>query len=236
MKKSHAGLAALIILTATTAILAVNGRSVPARAATQSPSLVTVVGSGTVTMTPTTAEISVGVNNQAPEAQLALARNNSLMNQVLTSVQHLGIPASALATTGLNINPVYNQNSTQITAYQVSDSLTITTSVSKAGQAVDAAVAAGANQVNGINFTVPAAAEYHAAYRSAVKNAASQADAIATSLGEHVLRVKSVTTVNQAASPQPFMKLTDAASAPTPILPGQSTQSLSVKVVYVIGH
>ena len=238
MKKSVIGLSAAGAVAVAFGIVAVlNSGGSPVEAAAAKPSLVTVDGNASVSVTPTTAQVNVSINNQGGTAQQALNSNNTTANKVIQAVENLGIAKSAIATQGLNINPVYNQNGTAITGYQVSDALDITTKASQAGKAVDAAVQAGANQVDGINFTVPNNIGYQTAYKTAMKNAESQASAIAASMGERVLGVKSVVSVNQnTTTPMPYAMAASATAVHTPIMPGQSTQSVSVKVVYIIGH
>lgn len=238
MKKSVIGMGAAAALAAAFGMVAVlNSGGSPVQAAGTAPSLVTVYGNASISVTPTTAQVSVSVNNQGTTAQAALNANNAAANRVIQAVEQLGVAQSAIATGGLNINPVYNQRGTKITGYQVTDTLNITTTAAQAGKAVDAAVQAGANQVDGINFTVPTNIGYQTAYKQAMANAQSQASAIAASMGERVVGVKSVSSMNENTSPMPFEMNATVASAPsTPIMPGQSTQSVSIKVVYLIGH
>ncbi len=238
MKKSVLGVGAATALAAAFGVVAVlNSGGSAVQAAATTPSLVSVYGNGSVSVVPTTAQISVSVNNQGSTAQEALNGNNATANHVIQAEEHQGVAKSAIATAGLNISPVDNQNGTQITGYQVTDTLNITTTAAGAGKAVDAAVQAGANQVNGINFTVPNNIVYRTAYKAAMANAQNQASAIAGSMGEKVLGVKSVASVNQNTTPMPYaMSVTGASAARTPMMPGQSTQSVSVKVVYIIGH
>jgi hypothetical protein len=221
------GVAALLTVTAS-----------PGASASQVPikTVVTVYGTGSTAITPTRAQVMLGVFNQASSAQSALSENNRIMDTVIGAVETLGVPKTAIATNGLNINPVYNQsNPPEVTNYQVSDNLTINISVSLVGKVIDRAVAHGANQVNGINFTTAGNAQYRKTYRDALANARAQAQAVASGLGEHVLGATSI-TVQQNQSSGPLPLVFDAAAAHTPILPGQQQESVTVKVVFELGR
>lgn len=236
-KLIYGGIGVLAAGVGTLALLA--SAASPVASASQNPikTSVTVFGTSTVTVTPTKAQVMLGVSNQDSSAQAALASNNQTMNQVIAAVEKLGIPKTAISTGGLGINPVYNQaNPPAVTAYQVSDNLTINTTIALSGKVIDHAVAAGANQVNGINFTTPTNTAYEKSYHAALKNARTQALAVASGLDEHLLGTKTVTVETGATQvPQPYFALASAASN-TPVLPGQQQESVTLKVVYQLGH
>lgn len=191
---------------------------------------VTVYGTSSLSMTPSRAVISLGVMNQAASAGAALTANNRVTTRIIHAIEHLGVTASAIATSGLNINPNYNQaNPPDVTGYQVTDTLNITVPEHLAGTVIDTGVKSGANQVNGINVSVPQDTRYRRSYRLALHDAASQAAAIAASLHERVAGVKSVTVDTQ--NPGPIFALSTAA-ANTPVMPGQQQTALTLKVVY----
>ncbi len=224
-----AGIGAMLLTTAS--------GSPPAHASHLSQTQVTVYGSATTLVTPTTTQITLGVENQAASAQTALSTNNQTMGQVIAALEKLGVPKKAMSTNGLYVSPQYNQaNPPAITAYQVSDNLTINTTVALAGKVIDQAVAEGANQVNGINFTAPEGSNNQTAYGDALKNAHSQALSIAQSLGEKVLGARSVVVqTNSGIIPQ-LAFATAHSAANTPILPGQQQNTVTLKVVYQLGE
>lgn len=235
MKKFLYGALGILVAGAGTALIL---KGHPANAAS-SPfkTSITVSGTAVSMVTPNKAQIMLGVTNQAATAAAALSANNTIMAQVTSAMRRLGIPLSDIATSGLSINPNYNQaNPPAVTGYQVSDNLTVTTSVGLAGRAIDKAVAAGANQVNGVNFVTPPSSTYRQAYHAALRNARVQSEAVASGIGEHVLGVTSVVIQSQGAPPPQLTMFNAAVSAPsTAVYPGQQQESVTLKVVYRLG-
>ena len=238
MKSSvYAGLGILVAgLGATALIIGAGSPSAATPTNIRSTTLVTVYGTSATLVTPTTVDVMLGVNTQASSAASALNSNNIAMTRIIDAIEKLGIHQTAIQTSGLNINPQYGQgNPPTVVGYQVSDNVTVDTSVALAGKVIDEGVAQGANQVNGINFTTPGMSAYNRAYLAALKNARSQAATMASAMGEKIRGIKSVTVQSNAgSSPIPFAV---AASAParTTVFPGQQQESVTLKVVYRLG-
>ena len=86
----------------------------------------------------------------------------------------------------------------------------MTAKIDQSGDLVDAAVAAGANNVDGPNVSVSDQSSFYAqALKLAVQDAQSQAKAIAAAAGLNLGGI---------------LHITDEGSAPTPIYYGRSTQ------------
>jgi uncharacterized protein YggE len=103
------------------------------------------------------------------------------------------------------------------------------------GQAVDATVDAGANQVNGISFGLddPTAAE-NAARETAVRALQAKADLYARATGYRIQRLVSLNE-GQASYPQPPRPMMSAAmekSADTSVSPGELTVRVDVTGLY----
>lgn len=231
----YAGIGILVMGAGTAALLAGAG-SAPSSSSTPPHSSVTVYGTSSTMVMPSKANIMLGVQSSAGSAQRALGDNNATMQRIVASVEKLGIPKTAITTNGLGINPQYNQSSPpDVVGYQVNDNITIDTAIANTGRVIDAAVAAGANQVNGITFTNPGLSAYNQTYHAALNNARHQAQALAASLGENILGVKSVSVQNSSGEgPVPYFSAAKTA-VNTPVYPGQQQESVSLKVVYVLG-
>jgi len=107
----------------------------------------------------------------------------------------------------------------------------------KIGQVIDTAVGAGANQLNGVQFSssqpLLSAAE-QSALADASKDASQQAHTIASSLGVTITGLVSATTINNNYYPGPIY----AASVSTATLivaPNSLTVTASVQAVFSIG-
>ena len=195
---------------------------------------VTVLGTSSVTVVSTGAVVSVGVENSATSAESALTANNAIMQRIIARLTSLAIPLKDLETSGLSVNPQYSNSAVPtITGYQVSDAVNVTVPrVNQVGTVLGDAVAAGANQVNGVTFIGgnPKNA-YRMSYARALLNAAAQAQAIAATLHERIIGVVRV-HVQSGSSPLPLNTFALAAAPRTPVLPGQQAETVSLKVVY----
>ncbi len=205
----------LVTLAATQSylILAGPGRSSASGAATGSGgnstlNTITVTGTGTVQVPPDRAILSIAVVIQASTAQTAVQQAADAMNHVVSGLNNIGVDNSNIQTTYYNI---YAQSSCcngtpTITGYQVTDQIQVTVTSSaqtaaelgaRTGLVIDTAVTNGANQINGITFTVAGSALQAAqqtALQDAAKDASTQAHLIASALNVSVTGVISVTT------------------------------------------
>jgi uncharacterized protein YggE len=146
---------------------------------------ITVVGTGTATATPDTAEWSFGVQTSADTAQAALAETSEAIDRVVAALRDAGVSRDDLQTEQVSVYPRTNDDGTAVVGYDASSSVSATVrDLDQAGSVVDAAAAAGANQVWGPNLTVSdAEAQYAAAMEKAFDDARSRAEAIAAKAG-----------------------------------------------------
>ncbi len=211
------------------------GRTV---ASTATPATtITVYGNSVQNVVPNQASVTVGVTDQKSTAQSALSLNSQKLSAVIDAIKAMGIPSKDFATSGLNIYPQYgNGNPGPLIGYQVQNQVTISVPSSQVGSVLDKAVSAGANQVQGVNFTSSSSSSaYQSAYQQALQNAAREAKAIASSLHQRVLRVVSVSYSSNNQSTQSTVYNAASAASGTPIMPGQQQQRLTLKVVYRLG-
>ncbi len=236
MKKiAYGGLGLLAAGLGVALIVVADSGSSAGASSTPLTTSVTVFGSNTTMRTPNHAQVLLGVTNQSASAQSALASNNRIMDRVVSQLEKLGIAKINITTSGLNINPNYSQaNPPSVTGYQVSDNLTVDTKVGLAGAVIDQAVAAGANQINGINLMPLRSSLYKKAYASALKNARLKAQAVALGLGEHIVGAISVQVQSSGSLGTPIYFGAAQASS-TPIYPGQQQDTLTLKVIYRLG-
>ncbi len=163
---------------------------------------------GEVKISPDMATINLGVNTEAPNAAEALTANAAQMTKVMTALTSAGLAAKDIQTSNLSLNAQYTYEPNQppkLRGYQASNSVTIIVrDLKKLGQAVDATVKAGANQVNGISFGIsdPAAAE-DAARQKAAKALLAKANLYANATGYKVARLVSLSEGGGYQAPQP---------------------------------
>jgi uncharacterized protein YggE len=188
------------------------------------------------------ATISLGVMTAGRTAQAAMQANALKMTQVVEALKRAGVAGKDIQTSNLNLNPQYAYVENQpprLTGYQASNQVTVTVhDLARLGQAVDATVTAGANQVHGISFGLddPTAAE-NAAREAAVKALAAKADLYARATGHRILRL---VTLSEGASSYPMpppMPMAEMASmrmqkADTSISPGEMKVRVDVTGLY----
>ncbi len=170
-------LAAAAVAVAAAALAGV-GRPEAARSeAVQSAArTVTVVGEGTVTTVPDTASITAGVRTEASTAAAALAANAERMTRVIDALKRGG--GRELQTRQVSLYPSTDESGAT-TGFVAQNGVEARTEIARAGELVDAAVAAGANTVDG---PVLGRSDRDELYRDALGKAVEDAHAKATAL------------------------------------------------------
>ena len=199
---------------------------------------------GEVKLQPDMASIMLGVQTEAPTAAEALSANAEQMARVMAALKRAGLPDRDLRTAQLSVNPqyVYEQNKpARLTGYQASNQLTVVThDLKRLGQTVDAAVAAGATNVGGINFSLsdPSVAQ-DAARLEAVKALQAKANLYARALGHPIARLVSFSEGGGYANPpppSPPIAYASARMAKTEVSPGEMDVQVQVNGVYELAR
>jgi len=201
---------------------------------------ITTRGVGTVTGTPDTLTVVLGVSTRAASAADALSDNNTRATGVLDVLRGRGVRADDLRTSGLSISPTF-ENDGRISGYEVTNQVTATLrDVAGAGALIDAAARAAGDavRVQQISFGIDDDAEPRAraradAVRQAVTQARQLADAAEVGLGP----ILSITEVTEGQPPVPITRDSAAgAQASIPIEPGTQDVSVTVEVVHAVTH
>jgi len=213
--------------------------AVPAWAA--DPHTMAMTGHGEVRGAPDMAQVTAGVTATAPTAAQALAANSNRMKGVFAALAKLGVPEKNIQTTNFFVSPQYtngdNNTPRRLTGYQVSNDVTVRLEdIGKVGNALDALVAAGANQMNGISFSIQNPAPVlERARAEAVADARTRAETYAKAAGVSLGTIMSISEGGGEA-PRPVMYRMAAAMAapPTPVAAGEQTVSADVAMVWEI--
>jgi uncharacterized protein YggE len=241
----RAGAFALILASAAAAPLAqAQAQTAPAPAAESMfrATTLNLAAYGETRVAPDMATITLGVQVEAPTAQAAMQQNAQQMTRVVEALRKAGIAERDIQTSNLNLNPqyVYEQNTPpRLSGYQASNQVTVRVNdLSRLGQAVDATVNAGANQVHGISFGLKdSTAAENAAREAAVKALAAKADLYARATGHRVSRLVTLSEGGGYA-PQPPMpvmamaRMEKAGDASTPVAGGELTVRIDVNGLY----
>lgn len=214
--------------------------SVPARQ-------IVVTGTGEAGATPDRATTSLTVLETATTARSALDGSSRKMAEVIAAMKELGIEPKDLQTSGFSIAPQFrydsNQNGTQappvLVAYEVRNTLSVRLrDVAKVGVILDKAVTLGVNQGGEVSFTLsdpaPVLSE---ARRRAVEDAMATARTLASAAGVSLGPIRSISTSDGDARPEPAAGLAlraAPADKSVPIEAGESTIRAEVRMVFEI--
>jgi len=225
-----------ILLLVTTSLM------VYAQEARDPQNVLTATGTGQVLASPDEAIVRLGIQQESSNAQDAQSRANAIMQKVLSMAVGLKVKKENIQTSQMTLNPVFSSKPNEtprITGYIARDLLSIRlTDFDLIGKVIDAGTAAGVNTVEGIDFQLRNAKEARArAYKDAVTDARSKADAIAEALGVKITGIYDVRADSSGSVPQPramgAMRMDMAAT--TPVEPGQMEINVTVTVRYRIG-
>lgn len=216
--------------------------------------ILVVQAAGQVLAVPDRADLSVGVVQRADTAAKAQAAAATAMDAVISALERQGVARKALQTQALEVFPLtrYDQKSgeDQVQGYQARIMLTVRLGGSDgpplqaAGALLDAASAAGANQVQGLHFYLSDPAKWQeSALEQAAALARRQAAALARNMGVRLgplLEVRVLQVLGPGESPDAFAgpQLTGAAfkaesvAAGPAVLPGQIPVGASIEVRY----
>jgi uncharacterized protein YggE len=198
---------------------------------TQSGDSITVSGNGSVAAVPTTAVLSLGVDVRSATAKGALAANAREMRQVIEAVKAAG--GRQVGTESVSLSQLLGQNG-EPSGFAASNVVSATVDVDRAGSVIDAAVDAGANQVNGPMMSVADVGKlYRQALQAAVADARLSAETLAAASGRSLGKVTSVVESGGAA-PVPIFEKAAVSDAGTPIEAGTQQTTASVTVTFAL--
>jgi uncharacterized protein len=236
--------AALAALTFAPAALAQSqpggGAPVTIQAVVDRPAL-TLSAHGEVKVAPDMATVSFGVVTEAATAQEAMAQNAARMAQVTAALRRTGIEPRLVQTSGLNLSAQYDyvENAPpRLRGYQASQRVTvIVEDLDATGRVVDAVVAAGVNQIDGIGFGLKdAKAAEDQARVLAVRALQDKAALYSQALGVPLGGIRSLTEGGGYAPPPPrpvaMYARAEMADAGTAVSPGELTVRIDVTGVY----
>ena len=185
-----------------------------------------------VTSAPDRAELSFGVESQGETARAALAANAAEMRRVIAALKAAG--ATDVKTQYVSLSPRYGERN-EAQGFVATNSVSTTLrELARAGAVIDAAVAAGANQVYGPSLSRGNQSElYRQALKAAVENARANAQALAAASNLSLGRVTAIVEGGGAPQPLPFAAADKAMEAgSTPIEPGTQQVTAVVSVTF----
>jgi uncharacterized protein len=182
------------------------------------PSSIRVTGDAQVTAKPDRVQIDIGVTTHADKSQDAATQNARQVDAVIQAVKKAAGPTAVLKTVNYSLSPAYKYQSGHeplIVGYNASNLVQVQLDdLGRISNVIDAAAQSGANQVQGIQFTLRDQDGVRAdALRKAAAKARGDAEVLAAALGLKIVRVLSVE--ESGAPRQPLMRtMSMAAAAP----------------------
>ena len=208
---------------------------------------VDVYGKGSVRAVPDLASATIGVEVERPALGEAQAEAATLTAAVIAAIKEAGIPDEDVQTARFSVRVVRERERDkgdgkedaqrpEQTTFRVSNAVEVTVrDLDKMGGILDDAIAAGANDVQGIMFSLadPSAAVGQARAR-AMADARTKADELAAAAGMTVSRVVAISET-YSPSPSPYdygAAIADGSVPPVPIAIGTDEVAVEVQVIY----
>lgn len=206
--------------------------------------LLTVHASATTRTAPDLAILTLGVVARGATARVAQDVQSTRMSAVMAAVRAAGVEDSEVQTVGFSLDPQYVYRRGQparIAAYQSRNIIAIRVrNLAAVSGLIDATVADGANELQGIQFTFQDdEASRDAARAKAVQTARARAEAYAAAADMRVARVLSITEPGgvvpqwgDAAGGLQYRGVAAPQTVNAPISPGELDSQSSVTVVF----
>jgi uncharacterized protein YggE len=217
---------------------------VEAAAQTAAERSITVVGVGKATGKPDIARVTVGIETQAPSLQKAVDDNKAKMNGLLDTLKKLSLADKDIHTSNYSVYTervaqplgVDKAASTDQMIYHVTNQVDVTVrDVNQLGDVLDQAVAAGANNIYGVNFSVEDTAKLEADARTkAVADAKARAENLAQLNGVQLGEVLTVSEVIGSTAYPLDYGAKGMGGGGTPVQPGELEMSMSIQITYAV--
>jgi uncharacterized protein YggE len=186
---------------------------------------------------PDAAVIRIGVTSSAKTAREASDANAKQMTSVMAAIKEAGIADRDVQTSRLSLQPQYDPNKSgtaRLLGFQVTNQLTIKIrDIDKLPAILDRAIAAGANEMSGIEFIVSEQSKLlDQARDDAIADGRRKAELYAKAAGVRVGQVIAISEEGSSPPPRPMVQAMRAGTVP--VAPGEQMLRASVSVTYAI--
>lgn len=196
---------------------------------------ITIDGEGKVTSKPTLARVSIGLYSEGADVPAVQVDNTRKVDAMIAGLKDMAIAEADLQTSNYSIAPKYEYKDgmQRVIAYTVNQNLEVKVrDLSKVGAVLARMAQLGANQVNGVTFTIDDPTSLtQEARRKALEDARAKAQELADALGVELVRV--VTFAENGVTPQNPMPMyrAEAMNAMAVAAPAPDIQAGSLDVV-----
>ncbi len=201
---------------------------------------ITVTGEGRVATAPDMATITLGVTHQAKEARRAMDATSDATGKMLDRLTGLGIAPRDMQTSNLTLNPIWSNRSTsmsgssEITGFVAANTVFVRLrDLRSLGAVMDAVIDDGANNFNGLRFSLQNPDPLIDKARTlAVADALARAKLLTTAAG---VRLGAVLSMAEHGSGRPQMlEMSAARGGDVPVAAGEVSVSATVSMVFAI--
>jgi uncharacterized protein len=204
--------------------------------------VIEVSGNGEIQAAPDLATLEVAIETHATTADRAAGLNGALAEKVRDAIKAKLGDKGTMWTGGYSLSPEYTEpreGKPTVTGYSAENSITVQTGeLGLIGPLIDAAIGAGANRINSLNYSLRADSKARAeaitkATRDAQIQAAALADALGVKLGP-VIKASTESEVHVVPMARFQASALMAGAAQTPIAAGQVTVPATVSLTFGI--
>ena len=152
-----------------------------------------ITGQASRSVAPNYAILTLGITSENTNINAAKSNNDRIMSDLISKLGHLGIEKKDIYTSNISINPTsdYQEGKRINTGYSVANRVTV--KINNVGKAVDAAVSAGANDINNLSFQNDVSQQLSDSLTTeAIQDGRHKAEVIAAALGRTLGPVKTV--------------------------------------------
>lgn len=215
---------------------------------------ISIAGQGIITATPDMATLNSGVQTDGKTAKEALDANTAAMSQLIDVLKSAGIEDRDIQTSGFSVQPIYVRSkqlasngytkAPKIDGYRVFNQVAVRIrDLDILGTVIDRAVTVGANQINGVSFSVAQTGDiFEKARLAAVLDAKKKAMLYTNALGVELANILQISE-SGAISPQPRalksmarMEMVADAGMAAPVEAGELTYTMHVNVTWEIAQ
>jgi hypothetical protein len=201
---------------------------------------ISITGEGTISATPDALSANISVVSIERTLNEAIADNNIKMEAVIAALKALGIESKEIQTTQFNVNVEREKWDGPVTGYRVWNQVHVTTTdLDSAGTILDSAIAAGANDVNGVQFIISDREELEREARlAAIADAMSKAEEMVNAAGAQLGNVLTISSYSPNRGYQPYeinYRAMESDAAPAvPLESGELDLRVSVQLTFAI--
>ena len=201
--------------------------------------VLTVSGEGSVEVAPDMAIITLGVQNQATTADVAMRDTSRATQGILDRMLVFGVAQTDLQTSRLSLSPVFDRRANdgsppRVVGFVASNEITVRLrDVPRVGALLDEVIQAGANTFRNLRFAVQDPGPHlDAARRAAVRDARARAALYAEAADLKLDGLRRLSEGGQGGRPGPQFETLALARDAVPVAPGELSISASVELEY----